>query len=171
MKYIPNATISARIVLSVALVLAAAGAVATPAVAQSDQPDWAVQMFDDMGPMVETYNENVNASDLGPGANQLRNENVNLVVDDPANGTAASVSFRMDGDLRIQELELGTRDDATIRMSTDKATMDRIIASGNPVNAFNDALTPPNAEITISGIGMVNAVKWTVLNLLADIFG
>lgn len=166
MKYIPDVATFARILLSLAVV-AAAGAVATPVAAQGDQPDWAVDMFDRMGPMVETYNENVDADDFGFVAGQLQNQKVNLVVDDPANGTEASVSFRMDGDLRMQELELGTRDDATIRMSTDKATMDSIITSDSPVAAFREAVL--DDEITISGIGTLNSVKWTVVNIAADV--
>jgi hypothetical protein len=167
MKYIPTTTDFARVVVSLVLVVAAAGAVASPATAQSDQPDWAVQMFEDMGPMVETYNANVDASDFGIMAGQLQGENVNLVVDDPANGTEASVSFTLDTDLRMQELELGTRDDATIQMSTDKATMDRIIASSGPSTEFKNAVV--DDDITISGIGTVSQVKWAVINIVGSV--
>jgi hypothetical protein len=155
------------VVVSLVLVVAAAGAVAGPATAQGDQPDWAVQMFEDMGPMVETYNANVDASDFGIMAGQLQGENVNLVVDDPANGTEASVSFTLDTDLRMQELELGTRDDATIQMSTDKATMDRIIASSGPSTEFKNAVV--DDDITISGIGTVSQVKWAVINVVGGV--
>jgi len=167
MKYMPTTTNFARVVVGLVVVVAAMGAVATPAAAQSDQPDWAVELFEDMGPMVGTYNENVDASDFGFVAGQLQGENVNLVVDDPANGTEASVSFTLDNDLRIQELELGTRDDATIQMSTDKATMDRIIASGNPSTEFKNAVL--NDDITISGIGTVSQVKWAVINIVGGV--
>ncbi|MEF8973666.1 MAG: hypothetical protein V5A15_02145 [Haloarcula sp.] len=167
MKYIPTTANFARVVVGLVVVVAAMGAVATPAAAQSDQPDWAVELFEDMGPMVETYNENVDASDFGFVAGQLQGENVNLVVDDPANGTEASVSFTLDNELRIQELELGTRDDATIQMSTDKATMDRIIASGNPSTEFKNAVL--NDDITISGIGTVSQVKWAVINIVGGV--
>lgn len=173
MKYIPTRSGFVCVVLSLALVVAGIGAVATPAAAQSDQPDWAVEMYEDMGPMVETYNENVDADDFGVFAGQLQGERVNLVVDDPANDTEGSVSFRLDGDLRMQEVELGTRDDATIRMSTDKDTMDRVIASDAPETEFQNAVV--DDEITISGIGTVNRVKWTVVNtvggVLRGIFG
>ena len=167
MKYMPTTTNLARILLSLAVVLATAGAVATPAAAQSDQPDWAVQMFEDMEPMVETYNDNVNPGDFGFLAGQLQGEKVNLVVDDPANGTEASVSFSMNDDLQMQELALGTRDDATIRMRTDKATMDRIIAANNPVSEFRLAVR--DDDITISGIGTVSVVKWAVFNVVGDV--
>jgi hypothetical protein len=167
MKYVPTTADFTRVVVSLMLVVAAAGAVATPAVAQSDQPDWAVQMFEDMGPMVETYNANVDVSDFGFMAGQLQGEKVDLVVDDPANGTEASVSFTLDDDLRMQELAMGTRDDATIQMSTDKATMDRIIASATPATEFKNAVL--DEDITISGIGTVSQVKWAVINIVGGV--
>jgi len=167
MKYMPTNATFMRILLSLAVVLATAGAVATPAAAQSDQPDWAVQMFEDMGPMVETYNENVDPDDFGFLAGQLQGEKVILVVDDPANGTEATVSFGMNDDLQMQELALGTRDDATIRMETDKATMDRIIAANDPVSELRTAIE--NDEVTVLGIGWWPAAKWTVVNTVADV--
>ncbi|MDR9430431.1 MAG: hypothetical protein RI568_06985 [Natronomonas sp.] len=165
MKHIPDRTAVMRVVLSIMLVVAAVGAVATPAAAQSDQPDWAVEMFEDMQPMVETYNENVNRDDFGFMATQLQDQDVNLVVDDPANGSEASVSFTLDDDLRMQEVELGPRDDATLRMDTDKATMDEIIASDSPEAEFRFAVV--NDDITISGIGTFAMIKWVVIDVVA----
>jgi len=167
MKYVPTTVDFARMVVSLMLVVAAAGAVATPVAAQSDQPAWAVDMFDRMGPMVETYNAEVDASDFGLMAGQLQGEKVNLVVDDPANGTEASVSFTLDDNLRMQDLALGTRDDATIQMSTTKETMDGIIASTTPSTAFKDAVVAE--EITISGLGTVSQVKWAVINVIGGV--
>jgi hypothetical protein len=167
MKHIPDRTAFIRVVLSIMLVVAAVGAVATPAAAQSDQPDWAVEMFEDMQPMVETYNANVDPDDFEFMAGWLQDQNVNLVVDDPANGSEASVSFTMDDDLRMQEVELGSRDDATIRMDTDKATMDEIIASDAPEMEFRAAVH--NDDITISGVGAFATIKWAVVNIVADV--
>ena len=171
MKYIPTTANAVRVALSFALVIAGAGAVAGPATAQSGQPAWADDLFDEMGPMVETYNANINASELGMAADQLRNQNVNLVVTDVANDTTATVSFRMDSQLKIQELEQGSRDDATLEMSTDKATMDSIIAADNPAVAFQNALTPPDSDITISGIGVINEIRWAIINVIASLLG
>ncbi|RLM32696.1 hypothetical protein DVK01_20020 [Haloarcula sp. Atlit-120R] len=154
-------------IVSLMLVVAAVGAVASPVAAQSDQPDWAVQMFEDMGPMVETYNANVDPEDFGFIAGELQGEKVNLVVDDPENGTEASVSFSMNNALQMQELALGTRDDATIQMNTDKATMDRVIASNNPTVEFKNAVTA--GEISVSGIGLLGGVKWYAINVVADV--
>jgi hypothetical protein len=167
MKHIPDRTAFMRVVLSIMLVVAAVGVVATPVAAQSDQPDWAVEMFEDMQPMVETYNANVDPGDFGLLAGQLQGQNVNLVVDDPANGSEASVSFTLDDGLRMQEVELGPRDDATIRMDTDKATMDRIIASDAPETEFRTAVI--DDDITISGVGAFAAIKWAVVTIVADV--
>lgn len=168
MKYIPASADFARLVIALVLVVAAAGVAVTPAVAQSDQPDWAAELYGDLTPMVETYNENVNASDLGIAASQLRNEQVNLVVTD-TDGSEATASFRLDSDLRIQDLSQGPSDDATMRMSTDRETMTSVIEASDPSAAFQNAIA--DRDIRINGIGTVNAVKWTVLNTLADIFG
>jgi len=167
MKYIPTTATFIRVVVSFSLVLATAGAVATPGAAQSDQPDWAVDMFDRMGPMVETYNDNVDPDDFGYLASQLQGEKVNLVVNDPANGTEASLSFALNGQLQMQELALGTRDDATVQMSTDKATMDRIIAANDPVSEFRTAVN--NDDIALSGLGAYDSLKWVILSIVADI--
>ncbi|RLM41381.1 hypothetical protein DVK00_20010 [Haloarcula sp. Atlit-47R] len=167
MKYVPTTVGFTRMIVSLMLVVAAVGAVASPVAAQSDQPDWAVQMFEDMGPMVETYNANVDPEDFGFIAGELQGEKVNLVVDDPANGTEASVSFSMNNALQMQELALGTRDDATIQMNTDKATMDRVIASNNPTVEFKNAVTA--GEISVSGIGLLGGVKWYAINVVADV--
>jgi hypothetical protein len=152
-----------RLVFVSTLLVAVVTVSVSPAVAQTDQPDWAADMFDRMEPMVETYNENVNADDAGIAGDQLKNENVNLVVSD--NGTTAAVSFRLDGQLRMQNLSEGTRDDATMKMSTDRDTIERIIAATDPSTAFQSAVR--DGDITIDGLGTVNAVKWVVLNTIS----
>lgn len=151
----------ARIVFCSTLFLSVATA---PVVAQSDQPDWAADMFDRMEPMVETYNENINADDAGIAGDQLKNEKVNLIVTD-ANGTTAEASFRLDGRLRMQELSEGTRDDATMKMSTDRETIERIIDANDPSSAFQTAIT--DDDISIDGLGSINAVKWVILNTVS----
>lgn len=157
-----------RLFVALVVVVAAGSIVSGAALAQSDQPDWANELYEEMGPMVDRYNENVDADDAGVAGDQLKDENVNLVVSD-ANGTDASVSFHMNDQLQIEELSQGTRDDATMRMSTDRATMDTIIASDTPSSAFQSAIT--SGDISIDGIGAVNAVKWAIINVLVSIFG
>ncbi len=164
MNYIPNSSTILATLLSFSMVLA--GGLAAPAAAQGDQPEWGDQMYTELEGMVGVYNENVNAEDLGVAASQVRNERVNLVVTD-SDGSQATASFRLDSELKIQELQQGTRDDATMKMSTDRQTVDRIVESNNPSRAFQNAIQ--NGDITIDGIGTINAVKWVVINNAANL--
>jgi hypothetical protein len=155
-----------RILLGFIVITSSVSVFAGPAVAQSDQPEWSVNLFDRTAEWVPVYNQNVNADNFGFAASQLKNERVNLVVTD-ANGEAGTASFRTDGNLRIQEFAMGTRDDATVEMRTDRGTMNSILASSSPVNAFVNAIL--NEDITISGLGPVAQAKWVVLNVVADL--
>ena len=91
---------------------------------------------------------------------QLASEIVNLFVD-TEEGTA-SFSFRTDAENRVVAFERGDRDDATLRMETDRATVDRITGAESPVAAFRQAVA--DDDIRVHGLGPVNAAKWTVLN-------
>lgn len=165
MRFVPNSSQSARVLLATLLVVSVASFGIGAGLAQSDQPAWADEMFGNFEGFVSAYNENVDASDLGMAADQLKNERVNLIVTD-SDGTQATASFRMNGQLQIQELEQGTRDDATLKMTTDRATIERILESNNPATAFQNALA--DGDIRIGGIGLVNSVKWAVINILAS---
>jgi hypothetical protein len=137
------------------------------AVAQSaDQPAWAAAAFAEYEGMVAVYNESITSVDVGVAGDQLSNERVNLVVTD-ADGATATMSFRMDSQLRMTELKLGERPDATLRMSTDRGTFDRIAAADNPAVAFRNAVA--SGDITFDGIGTTNAVKWVVINTVANL--
>jgi len=136
------------------------------AVAQSDQPDWAESTFEEFSGMVDVYNEAITSVDLGIAGDQLSGEKVNLVVND-ADGESATFSFELDSQLRMTDLDLGPRDDATLRMSTDRETVSEIVNADNPAVEFRDAVA--SGDVTFSGIGTTNAVKWTVINTVADL--
>ncbi len=167
MKCLPSSSQSVRLLIATVVVVSVASFGVAPALAQSDQPAWADEMFGSFEGFVSTYNENVDASDLGIAADQLKNERVNLIVTD-ADGTQGTASFRMNAQLQIQELEQGTRDDATLKMTTDRATIDRILESNTPTTAFQNALM--DGDIRIDGIGVINSLKWAVINVLASLF-
>ncbi|PSP85647.1 hypothetical protein BRC83_02670 [Halobacteriales archaeon QS_1_68_17] len=137
---------------------------AAPAVAQSDQPAWAADLYDRTEGMVEVYNGNVSKIDLGVAGDQLANERVNFRISD--GDEEAVFSFRMDGNNRITQLSPGPRDDATLVMETDRETVEGIIEARNPAAAFRDAVL--DDEITISGVGAVNGVKWSAINVVSD---
>jgi hypothetical protein len=157
-----------RLLLVVAVIFASTAFAVAPVVAQNESPDWGQDLYDEMGPMVDRYNENVDAGDAGLAGDQLKGETVNLVVAD-ANGTDASYSFEIDDQLRISDLDDATRDDATLRMSTDRGTMDSIVDAEDPSTRFQNAIT--SSDITIDGLGNINAIKWAIINLLVSIFG
>ena len=138
------------------------------AVAQSasDQPEWADEAFAEYEGMVAVYNESITEVDLGVAGSQLAGERVNLAVTD-ANGSTATFSFRMDSELRMTELEQGARSDATLRMSTDRETFQQVLNADNPAVALRNAVM--NDDITFDGLGTANAVKWTVINTVADL--
>jgi uncharacterized Zn-binding protein involved in type VI secretion len=124
------------------------------------EPEWASSLYERLSSYTDDYNARVGSVDLGPVAGQLASESVNLFVD-TEDGTA-SFSFRTDATNRIETFERGDRDDATLRMETDRATVDRIADAESPVAAFRQAVA--DGDIRIHGLGPVNAVKWTILN-------
>ncbi|RLM56669.1 hypothetical protein DVK02_09245 [Halobellus sp. Atlit-31R] len=133
--------------------------------AQTDQPEWAETSFEEFSGMVAIYNESITSVDLGIAGDQLQNERVNLVVTD-ADGATATFSFRLDGQLRMTELTQGERADATLRMSTDRQTFNGTLTAENPAVVFGNAVA--DGDIRLSGIGTTNAVKWAVINTVAD---
>jgi hypothetical protein len=149
-----------------ALLVFTSGVAVAQSGSASDQPAWAAEAFAEYEGMVGVYNESITSVDVGVAGEQLANERVNLVVTD-TNGTAATISFRMDSQLRMTELQLGEHPDATLRMSTDRATFDGILAADNPAVAFRNAVT--NGDITFDGLGTTNAVKWSVINTVGNL--
>jgi hypothetical protein len=86
-----------------------------------------------------------------------------------ADGETAVFSFRLTGDNRIEDLRAGARSDASIRMTTDKETFDRIATADSPGVAFREALA--SRDIRIGGRGVVSGLFWGVVNLLRSIGG
>ena len=162
----------ASVLLLGALLLVAVAFATGGAAAQSDQPAWADPMYQNASEMVPTYNDQVSEEDLGLAAGQLKGERINLVVTDNSRGETATVSFRMTEKLEIRELSKGDRDDATLRMTTSRSTVERISDSTSPGVSFRSAVM--DEEIEISGLTTVNSVKWTAINTVrsvASLFG
>lgn len=126
-------------------------------------------MYGNASQMVPTYNDQITRQDLGVAAGQLKGETVNLVVTDRASGETAVVSFRMTRQLNIRDLSKGPRDDATLKMTASRATVERISNSQSPGAAFRTAVK--NDDIKISGLTLVNKVKWTAINAARGVMG
>lgn len=153
-------------ILALLVVTSGVGVVTAQSDAASDQPEWADEAFAEYGEMVAVYNESITSTDLGIAGDQLANERVNLVVTD-SDGSTATFSFRTDSQLRMTEVKQGTRADATIRMSTDRETFNETLTADDPAATFTSAVT--EGDIEIDGVGTTNAVKWTVINTVADL--
>lgn len=163
-EYSSHAVLVAGLAVVLAVALAAGGAAA-----QSDRPGWASNLAENTSEMVSTYNDQVSEEDLGTAAKQLAGERVNLVVEDDATDETATVSFRMTKDLEIREFSPGPREDATLRMTASRATVERIVDADRPGVAFRSAIK--SRDVRISGVGLVNQVKWTVINEVGGALG
>jgi uncharacterized Zn-binding protein involved in type VI secretion len=122
------------------------------------EPAWVQELYERLASYIERYNGAVAGADLGAAQDQLSSEQVNLHV--TADAGTAVFAFRTDGQTRIRSFERGPRDDATIRMETDRETVRRIEAADRPGQAFRDALV--DDDISIRGLGTANRVKWAV---------
>ncbi|WP_277553433.1 hypothetical protein [Halobaculum limi] len=149
------------LVVASLVLIAGAGA---PVAAQSDRPDWSSEVFADLQTGFALYNDHSGDLDLGPLAGQLENKRVNLYISD--GGETAVYSFRMTGEGKIVDLRESAHDDASLRMETDRSTMEGIAGSSNPANAFADAVV--NDDIVIKGEqgNVVAQITWGVLNVL-----
>lgn len=151
---------------TVVVLVVALSMVATPAVAETQQqPDWVDETFADSSTMVSTYNENVDADALGTAGGQLAGETINLDVT-AADGSTATFSFEMTEDLRIENLDRGPREDATMEMHTERSTFEAIAHAPNPERKFRTAVE--QGDVEIGGVGVVNSAKWGVLNGVAE---
>lgn len=123
--------------LAVLLVNALAGG----AVAQSDDEGDLYTMVEDMIP---TYNENVDAIDLG-SVNLAGTTNIS--VEDGDEERLYSVT--MNEQNRITNPDDSRSEDAVRKITTDRATIEGIAGANNPAAAFRTAVV--NDDIVISG--------------------
>lgn len=97
------------------------------------------------------------SSAVGLGGSQLAGETVNLRV--RGRGT---YSFEVTENLAVEDVSGCGRGDAGLRLETDTETIREIGGSKNPGGAIGDAYR--DGEIRIEGVGVVNRVKWGVIN-------
>lgn len=157
---------SRSLVVAVAVLLVSAGAVA-PVAAQSGQPSWSGEAFETLETGFDLYNQNTEGLDLGPLSSQIENKRVNMYVSD--GGETAVYSFRMTGDGKVRDLQEGAHEDASLRMETDRDTMESIAASTDgqqAANRFADAVRDDDIVIGGEDGHLVAQITWTVLNAL-----
>lgn len=105
---------------------------------QTAEPTWSEELFVGLQSWSVSYNEQV-ADVRFLGKSLVRGERVALRVVD-SDGSAAVYSFGTDREARIVDLRRGESGDATLRLTTEKAVIDRIVAAENPARALESAL-------------------------------
>lgn len=124
-------------VLQSILLLVILSLVATPAVAGgAAQPATAD----------ETVGANAEVDPADAGDDELAGETVNLHVSN-GGGSERVFSFDVTEDERIENLERGPREDATVEMHTDQSTFERIAHAPNPEQKFRTAIQQGNVEM------------------------
>jgi hypothetical protein len=148
-----------RVIVALLVIVSLAGGV----VGQDTQPPWAPETEDSLRTFVDRYNGAIGDTTPGPTAGLIRNERVTLLVTD-TDETTAVFSFRTDADLEIHEFRAGARDDTTIRMYTDRATVARIAKASDRPAAFEAAVRA--GDIRIEGVGLVNGLLWGLVGVV-----
>lgn len=118
-------------------------------------------LYEDLPRWVDRYNAAVDRPTGFALAGQLAGERVELAVR-RADGGRSVVSFRLVEDGQIAELRAGGRDDATLRMRTDRTTVGRMANAGDPAAALRDAIRDDRVEVV--GVGLVDRIKWAVVD-------
>ncbi|AUV82705.1 hypothetical protein C2R22_14505 [Salinigranum rubrum] len=133
------------------------------AVAQVDEPVWAPETAAALERIVDGHNAAVDGVDLGPAGNLARDQRVTLTVTD-TDGSVARFSFRTDAAAHVVDFRAGPRDDATVRMFTDPATVDRIADAPDRTAAFEAAVRA--GDVRIEGVGLLNRTAWALVGLV-----
>lgn len=151
--------ISQLMVVLVVLVSVVSGSV----VAQSDNADG--DLYQSLEDMVPVYNENADSVNLGPislaGANNLYIQDGDSVI---------IYSLVMDKENRITALTDSPDADAKRKITTDRATIDRLTSADNPAVSFRNAVANDDIVITGEDGQIIEKFKWVVLNLFKGFF-
>jgi hypothetical protein len=146
------------VVLVVALV-AASG----PALAQeSDTPsDDEMRQLLDEG--VALYNQNVEQFDVSFARGLIAGKTVNVYIED---GDETHVfSAVVEDDMRIADVEVGPNPDASTRITTDRATLESIAASPDPLSEVEQAVRDDRIRVSGETGKPLDQAIWTVANL------
>lgn len=131
----------------------------------TENPEWGEELFAEMESMVDDYNTHAESVDLGP-VSLAGATNVYVVDGDEQ----ATYTIYMDGDHRITDVQQGTDADAKRKMTTDRATIDRIAGADNPAAAFRSAVDSDDIVISGESGEVVEQIKWTIINVLKGFF-
>lgn len=148
-----------RMIFTVTVALLLTTALTGTAVAQTETSS--DSLYQDLENMVPTYNENIDDVDLGPvnlaGASNIYIQDGDSVV---------TYSVTMDSQNHITDLSDSPDENAVRKITTDRATLERIVAADNPAAAFRDALVDDDIVITGENGQILEGLKWMVINAL-----
>jgi hypothetical protein len=91
----------------------------------------------------------------------------NLHVHD--DGTVHRYSFVVTEDLTVEEFRAGERDDAVTLLTTDRSVLEAVSADDDPAGALAAAFAA--GDVRVEGVGILNGLKWGLLNALRWAFG
>lgn len=140
-----------------------------PPAVSSSTPTWANEYYTEMRSTQTNYNARVDdlyrvrvwGLDLRRAAAVLADERVNVYVTD-ASGRTAAYSFDFDDDVTIHDLRQGPRSDATVRVTVDRSTIERIDSEYTQTRAVREAYL--DGEIQITGVGTGNWLRWWLID-------
>lgn len=135
----------------VALLVSSAGT----AVAQSDDPEWESEVYDEFAGQVDKFNAQVGQIDLGPAGGRLAGASANLYVEGE-DGTA-DFSFEMDEQNRITNVQREPTEGADLRITTTRETVREIAEANNSAATFRSAYASGDIDIQ-AGYSLSDAV-------------
>jgi hypothetical protein len=149
--------VTAAFLVSVALGGGVAAQIDTP------QPAWAAETEAALERVVADHNVLVDDASPNPARGLASDQRVTLVVTAP-DDSVAQFSFRTDATARVVEFRAGPRDDVTLRMFTDPATVDRIADAPDRAAAFEAALRA--GDVRLEGVSPSTRVSVALLGLV-----
>ncbi|WP_411964089.1 hypothetical protein [Haloferax sp. YSMS24] len=148
--------------LVVALVVSSAG----PALAQeSELSSEDMKAILDDG--VALYNANVDQLDVPFAKSLIAGKTVNVYIEDGDQTHVFSAVFQ--DDMQIADVATEPNPDATTRISTDRATLETIASSSDPLSEVEDAVRDDRIRISGEDGHFLNQAIWTVANVFKGI--
>ena len=123
-------------------------------------------LFEEIEPLVEVYNENV--EDIPVIKTVIGEERIhaNISLND---GSVLTIGITTSKDAKVIGFEKGEIADPTIKANTNENTVRTIMNSGDPVSAFQDALN--TGAITYEGVGLGGKIQIGVMKIALKIAG
>ncbi|KAB1187890.1 MULTISPECIES: hypothetical protein [Haloferax] len=144
--------------LAIALVTASAPVVAQESESPSDE-----EMLQLLEEGVALYNQNADQFDVSFARGLIAGKTVNVYIEDGDETHVYSAS--VDDDMRIVDVAAEPNPDASMRISTDRATLEAIASSSNPLAEVEQAVRDDRIRVTGEDGHFVDKAVWTIANL------